>query len=101
MERSVGEAVLHMASDTERLNAFQDWLHLVFGGGRELAFLFPRITKSEIEKFLNRKDKEEYKEGYNTFHPAELSNEMLDDFKILLYEYKAALKKNNNATKQL
>lgn len=41
------------------------------------------------------------KEGYNTFHPAELSNEMLDDFKILLYEYKAALKKNNNATKQL
>ena len=48
-----------------------------------------------------RKDKEEYKEGYNTFHPAELSNEMLDDFKILLYEYKAALKKNNNATKQL
>ena len=48
-----------------------------------------------------RKDKDEYKEGYNTFHPAELSNEMLDDFKILLYEYKAALKKNNNATKQL
>lgn len=48
-----------------------------------------------------RKDKEEYKEGYSTFHPAELSNEMLDDFKILLYEYKAALKKNNNATKQL
>lgn len=48
-----------------------------------------------------RKDKEEYKEGYNTFHPAELSNEMLDDFKILLYEYKAALKKNKNATKQL
>ena len=48
-----------------------------------------------------RKDKEEFKEGYNTFHPAELSNEMLDDFKVLLYEYKAALKKNNNATKQL
>jgi ABC-type transport system involved in cytochrome c biogenesis ATPase subunit len=60
VERSVGEAVLHMASDTERLKAFQDWLHLVFGGGRELAFLFPRITKSEIEKFLSREDKEEY-----------------------------------------
>lgn len=60
VERSVGEAVLHMASDTERLRAFQDWLHLVFGGGRELALLFPRITKSEIEKFLGRRDKEEY-----------------------------------------
>lgn len=48
-----------------------------------------------------RKSQEEYKEGYNTFHPAELSNEMLDDFKIILYEYRAALKKNHNATKQL
>lgn len=48
-----------------------------------------------------RKDKKDYKEGYNTFHPSELSNEMLDDFKIILYEYRAALKKNHNATKQL
>jgi hypothetical protein len=48
-----------------------------------------------------RKEKKGYKEGYDTFHPAELSNEMLDDFKVILYEYRAALKKNNNATKQL
>ncbi|WP_418264776.1 hypothetical protein [Flavobacterium faecale] len=48
-----------------------------------------------------RKDSDEYKEGYNTFHPADLSNEMLDDFKVILYEYRAALKKNNNASKQL
>ena len=48
-----------------------------------------------------RKDQKEYKEGYDTFHPSELSNEMLDDFKIILYEYRAALKKNHNATKQL
>lgn len=48
-----------------------------------------------------RKDKKDYKEGYDTFHPSELSNEMLDDFKIILYEYRAALKKNHNATKQL
>jgi hypothetical protein len=48
-----------------------------------------------------RKEKKGYKEGYSTFHPAELSNEMLDDFKVILYEYRAALKKNRNATKQL
>ncbi|WP_166920664.1 hypothetical protein [Flavobacterium poyangense] len=48
-----------------------------------------------------RKDEKDYKEGYDTFHPSELSNEMLDDFKIILYEYRAALKKNHNATKQL
>lgn len=47
-----------------------------------------------------RKDDEEYKEGYNTFHLSEISNEMLDDFKVILYEYRAALKKNNNASKR-
>jgi hypothetical protein len=48
-----------------------------------------------------RKEKKGYKEGYNTFHPSELSNEMLDDFKVILYEYRAALKKNHNASKKL
>jgi hypothetical protein len=42
----------------------------------------------------------DYKEGYNTFHPSDLSNEMIDDFKIILMST-AALKKNRNATKQL
>ncbi len=48
-----------------------------------------------------RKKVKEYKEGYDMFHPSDLSNEMLDDFKVILYEYRAALKKNHNATKQL
>lgn len=39
-------------------------------------------------------DPNEYKEGYDTSSVSELSNEMLDDFKIILYEYRAALKKN-------
>ena len=48
-----------------------------------------------------RKDRNDYKEGYDTFHPSELSNEMLDDFKVILYEYRAALKKNNNASRKI
>ncbi|WP_159800998.1 hypothetical protein [Flavobacterium sp. MK4S-17] len=39
---------------------------------------------------------EEYKEGYNTFSAAELHNEMTDDVKILLREYRLALKRNKN-----
>ena len=57
-----------------------------------------------LDKEINlrgRKEKKEYKEGYDTFHPAELSNEMLDDFKVILYEYRAALKKNNNASRKI
>ena len=48
-----------------------------------------------------RKKKDEYKEGYNTFSPSDLSNQMLDDFKIILYEYRAALKKNHNAERKI
>ena len=48
-----------------------------------------------------RKKKSEYKEGYDTTSPADLSNEMLDDFKIILYEYRAALKKNHNAERKI
>lgn len=62
----------------------------------------PNVYIIDKERNLRgRKEKKGYKEGYNTFHPAELSNEMLDDFKVILYEYRAALKKNHNATKQL
>jgi hypothetical protein len=62
----------------------------------------PNVYIVDKERNLRgRKEAEEYKEGYNTFHLAELSNEMLDDFKIILYEYRAALKKNHNASKQL
>jgi hypothetical protein len=62
----------------------------------------PNVYIIDKERNLRgRKDKKGYKEGYNTFHPAELSNEMLDDFKVILYEYRAALKKNKNASKKL
>lgn len=62
----------------------------------------PNVYIVDKERNLRgRKDKKGYKEGYNTFHPSELSNEMLDDFKVILYEYRAALKKNRNASKRL
>ena len=40
------------------------------------------------------KGKVEYRECYNTISAAELHNEMSDDVKILLREYRLALKKN-------
>jgi hypothetical protein len=62
----------------------------------------PNVYIVDKERNLRgRKEQKDYKEGYNTFHPAELSNEMLDDFKVILYEYRAALKKNHNASKKL
>lgn len=40
--------------------------------------------------------KEEYRESYNSTSAAELHNEMTDDVKILLREYRLALKRNKN-----
>lgn len=42
-----------------------------------------------------RKDKDDYKEGYNAASPSDLYNEMTDDVKVILAEYRLALKKNN------
>lgn len=52
------------------------------------------IDKERNLRGRKHENPKEYKEGYNTFSVAELSNEMLDDFKIILYEYRAALKKH-------
>lgn len=87
-------------ASTDEIQTFYDQLHLKEKLDQNLGTSNVYIIDKE-RNLRGRKDKSEYKEGYNTFHPSELSNEMLDDFKIILYEYRAALKKNNNATKQL
>jgi hypothetical protein len=84
----------------EEINTYYAQLKLV--GKLDSNLGTPNVYILDKERNLRgRKQKKEYKEGYNTFHPAELSNEMLDDFKVILYEYRAALKKNHNATRQI
>lgn len=84
----------------EEISAYYNQLKLVEKLDANLGT--PNVYILDKERNLRgRKSKKDYKEGYNTFHPAELSNEMLDDFKVILYEYRAALKKNHNASKQL
>lgn len=87
-------------ASNEEIQKFYDQLHLKGKLDKNLGTSNVYIVDKE-RNLRGRKDDKEYKEGYNTFHPSELSNEMLDDFKIILYEYRAALKKNHNATKQL
>lgn len=84
----------------EEISAYYKQLKLVGKLDKDLGTANVYIVDKE-RNLRGRKEKKDYKEGYNTFHVSELSNEMLDDFKIILYEYRAALKKNHNATKQL
>jgi hypothetical protein len=80
----------------ESLQLKKDKLNPDFGSDK--VYLVDKELNLRGRKLNNKK---EYKEGYSMFHISELSNEMLDDFKIVLYEYRAALKKNNNAEKSI
>ncbi len=80
----------------DQLKLQKDTLNLDFG--TENVYLIDKDRNLRGRKLKNQK---EYKEGYSCFHQSELSNEMLDDFKIILYEYRAALKKNHNAERKI
>lgn len=58
------------------------------------------VDKERRLRGRNGKDKktgkDEFKSSYNSFLAAELHNEMTDDIKIVLREYRLALKKNND-----
>ena len=85
---------------TEEIAAYYSQLKLVGKLDKNYGTSLVYILDKE-RNLRGRKQNKEYKEGYDTFHLADLSNEMLDDFKVILYEYRAALKKNHNATRQI
>lgn len=59
----------------------------------------PNVFIVDKERNLRgRKGEKEYNEGYNTISPADLNNIMMDDVKIILAEYRLALKQHKQYT---
>ncbi|WP_430614007.1 hypothetical protein [Flavobacterium sp. JP2137] len=58
-------------------------------------FILDKERNLRGRKGKNHKGEEEYREGYNTISAADLHNEMMDDMKVILAEYRLALKKYN------
>lgn len=89
----------------EQITTFYDKLGLVgkLDGklGTPNVFIIDKKRNLRGRKGHDKKGKPEYKEGYNTIFVSELYNEMTDDVKIILAEYRLALKKNHNATRQI
>ncbi|MCB9426115.1 MAG: hypothetical protein H6584_03685 [Flavobacteriales bacterium] len=78
----------------EQITAYYEKLNLV--GGLDANLGTPNVYIVDKNRNLRgRKDDSEYKEGYNTISAADLHNEMSDDLKVVLAEYRLALKKNN------
>jgi len=63
--------------------------------GTSNVFIIDKELNLRGRKGMNKKGQEEYREGYNTISAADLHNEMSDDVKVILAEYRLALKKNN------
>ena len=62
--------------------------------GTSFVYIIDKEKSLRGRKGQEIKGKVEYRESYNTISAAELHNEMSDDVKILLREYRLALKKN-------
>lgn len=70
--------------------------------GTSQIFILDKEIALRGRKGKNKKGEVEYRESYNMISAADLHNEMTDDVKILLREYRLALKKNKNSrTKRL
>lgn len=63
--------------------------------GTANVFIIDKDRNLRGRKGANKKGEQEYREGYNTISAADLHNEMSDDVKIILAEYRLALKRNN------
>jgi len=63
--------------------------------GTKFVYIIDKERNLRGRKGKSVQGEAEYKEGYNINSSAELHNEMTDDVKIILAEYRLALKKNN------
>lgn len=69
--------------------------------GTPNVFIIDKNLDLRGRKGANKKGKMEYKEGYNTISAADLHNEMSDDVKVILAEYRLALKKYGKTKRQI
>ncbi len=65
--------------------------------GSKLVYIIDKKRNLRGRKGIDPKDKTktEYQEGYDASSPSDLYNKMADDVKVILAEYRLALKKNN------
>lgn len=82
----------------EEIQTYYDSFHLKSklsaNGSTAEVIIIDKDINHRGRKGKNKEGKEEYRESYNTISAADLHNEMTDDVKILLREYRLALKRN-------
>jgi hypothetical protein len=89
----------YVFASPEEIKTYYDKLNLIGQLDENLrtpnVFIIDKERNLRGRKGHNKKGESEYKEGYNSISAADLHNEMGDDIKIILAEYRLALKKNS------
>ena len=89
----------------EQIKSFYNAMHLVGKLDEQLGtpnvYIIDKKRNLRGRNGQNKKGEEEYQEGYNTFKVSDLYNNMIDDVKVILAEYRLALKVNNKAKRKI
>ncbi|MFY7758792.1 MAG: hypothetical protein ACOVP9_10350 [Flavobacterium stagni] len=89
----------------EQIQSFYNAMHLVGKLDEQLGtpnvYIIDKKRNLRGRNGQNKKGEEEYQEGYNTFKVSDLYNNMIDDVKVILAEYRLALKVNNKANRKI
>ncbi|WP_308224949.1 hypothetical protein [Flavobacterium sp. J372] len=95
----------YVFAEPDAIKAYYDSLNLVGKLDEKLGtpnvFIIDKNLNLRGRKGANKKGEIEYKEGYNTISAADLHNEMGDDVKVILAEYRLALKKYGKTKRQI
>ncbi|MEN9336077.1 MAG: hypothetical protein RLZZ500_1064 [Bacteroidota bacterium] len=87
------------------IQSFYNSMHLVGKLDDQLGtpnvYIIDKKRNLRGRKGQNKKGEKEYQEGYNTFKVSDLYNNMIDDVKVILAEYRLALKVNNKAKRKI
>jgi hypothetical protein len=116
MPEGTQESVKEMETSLKRMGDISNW-KFVFTSPENIEKFYGSLKVKEplgadlgtfnvfiVDKTLNLRGRRgqtknkldsQYKDGYNSFSAADLHNEMTDDVKILLREYRLALRRNN------
>jgi hypothetical protein len=95
----------YVFAEPEQIKQYFNLLNLVGKLDAKLGtpnvFIIDKNLNLRGRKGANKKGEIEYKEGYNTISAADLHNEMSDDVKVILAEYRLALKKYGKTKRQI
>lgn len=115
------DKVMKLQKDISKLGTQDNW-NFIFGSPQQIqsyynklnlvgtldenygtpnVFIIDKKRNLRGRKGQDQKGKPEYKEGYDTVLVSDLYNKMIDDVKIILAEYRLALKRNNNASRKI